>query len=50
MFKFETFVWWRVGSAAFTTRAWTRKGAIKKARRTARILRPKADIMGVTVA
>lgn len=46
---FDTTVWWRVGAATFTVRAWTRKGAIKKARKVATTLKPKADLIGVTI-
>jgi hypothetical protein len=49
MRTFDTTVWWRVGAATFTVRAWTRKGAIKKARKVATTLKPKADLIGVTV-
>lgn len=46
---FDTTVWWKFGHARFTVRAWTIKGAIREARKTASALKPEADIVGVTV-
>lgn len=50
MRTFDTTVWWRVGAATFTVRAFTRNGAIKKAKKIAATLKPKADLIGVTIA
>jgi hypothetical protein len=47
--SFNVQAWWRVGAAEFSVRAWTVRGAIKKGQRIAKLLKPKADLLGVTV-
>lgn len=48
--QWECDVWWRIGSVRVFVRAWTRSGAIKEARKVATTLKPKADLIGVTIS